>query len=208
MFGLFSQDHDFDFALVKLSSPVELNDHVAPVCFPSESLKLDDVFGPRSTCAVTGWGSTSTEFFREEASPVLKKDNTQLFSLQKCKELFLDLKYPVEVTDRMLCAGNYMLIKCCLFQMIIIGHRKTLLEDPKKCNNLGKGDSGGPLVCQNGDRWYHLGAASWRSPNCEVDQFTPTVFASTINMREWIIETLQNNTSVMEDFVNLLINDS
>ena len=27
-------------------------------------------------------------------------------------------------------------------------------------------------------------------------------------MREWIIETLQNNTSVMEDFVNLLINDS
>ena len=108
MFGLFSQDHDFDFALVKLSSPVELNDHVAPVCFPSETLKLDDVFGPRSACAVTGWGSTSTEFL--EISAVLKKDNTQLFSLKKCKELYQD----GEVTDRMLCAGKYMLTICCM----------------------------------------------------------------------------------------------
>ena len=107
MFGLLnSQDHDFDFALVKLSSPVELNDHVAPVCFPSESLKLDEVFGPRSTCAVTGWGSTSTEFLNVEISSVLKQDTTQLFSLKKCKELLLD-KFPAEVTDRMLCAGKW-----------------------------------------------------------------------------------------------------
>ena len=107
MFDTFSlKVPDFDFALLKLSSPVKLNDHVAPVCFPSESLKLDDVFGPKSTCAVTGWGSTSTEFLNVEISSVLKQDTTQLFSLKKCKELLLD-KFPAEVTDRMLCAGKW-----------------------------------------------------------------------------------------------------
>ena len=104
-YNLSLSSFDYDLALVKLSSPVELNDHVAPVCLPSES--QDAKFNPRSTCVVTGWGSTSTKFFNPEPSNVLKEDNTRLFSLNKCRELYHD--YPeAEVTERMLCAGKYI----------------------------------------------------------------------------------------------------
>ena len=45
---------DFDFTLIKLSEPVELNDHVAPACFPSESDDLETTFPPEWTCIVSG----------------------------------------------------------------------------------------------------------------------------------------------------------
>ena len=48
---------DYDFTLVKLASPVELNDHVAPACFPDETQNLEETFPPEMTCVVTGWGS-------------------------------------------------------------------------------------------------------------------------------------------------------
>ena len=97
---------DYDLALIKLSSPVELNDHVAPVCLPSEY--QDDKFNPRSACVVTGWGSTSTEFYNPEYSNVLKEDNTRLFGLNKCRELMREVFPERGVTERMLCAGKYI----------------------------------------------------------------------------------------------------
>lgn len=105
---------------------------------------------------------------------------------------------------------SHSLLKLRIIQLAITGHRKTRLEDAKKCNNIGSGDSGGPLVCKKGNRWYHLGVTSWGAPICEDDKYTPPGFANTINMRKWIIDTLdnKNNTSVMEDLENLIINDN
>ena len=57
---------------------------------------------------------------------------------------------------------------------------------------LGYGDSGGPLVCRHDDSWYHLGAVSW-AEFCREDRYTPGVYASSVNMRQWVIETLDNN---------------
>jgi hypothetical protein len=37
---------DYDFTLIKLAIPVELNDHVAPACFPSEDDDLVTSFPP------------------------------------------------------------------------------------------------------------------------------------------------------------------
>jgi len=42
------------------------------------------------------------------------------------------------------------------------------------------------------DRWTHLGAVSW-GEFCEEERYTPGIFASTINMREWVMETMENN---------------
>ena len=122
---------DYDLALIKLSSPVELNDHVAPVCLPSES--QDDKFNPRSACVVTGWGSTSTEFYNPEYSNVLKQDDTRLFGLNKCKELMREVFPEVEVTERMLCAGKYInhsLIRVNAYQLQDIARlvQKTLRD--------------------------------------------------------------------------------
>ena len=37
---------DYDFTLVKLASPVQLTDHVAPACFPREEDDLVTSFPP------------------------------------------------------------------------------------------------------------------------------------------------------------------
>ena len=65
---------DYDFTLVKLASLVELNDHVAPACFPSESQNLEETFPPEMTCCVV-------------KRPVLKKDYAQLYSMEQCRQL-------------------------------------------------------------------------------------------------------------------------
>ena len=48
-------DHltDYDFTLVKLARPVEINDHVAPACFPSESDDLTTTFPPNQVKCVS-----------------------------------------------------------------------------------------------------------------------------------------------------------
>ena len=72
----------------------------------------------------------------------------------------------------------------------------TETEDPERCGSLGYGDSGGPLVCRHPDtgRWTHIGATSW-GEDCSPDRYTPGVFANTINLRQWVEDTLKENTS-------------
>ena len=83
----------------------------------------------------------------------------------------------------------------------------TGLEDPLRCQTLGYADSGGPLVCKHSDRWYHLGVVS-AGRLCLKDTFTPGFYASTISMRDWVIETLDTNMSIWEVLEDLLRNDS
>ena len=60
---LSSREHsDHDITLVKLSTPVVLNDHVAPACFPEESDNLEETFPPEMTCIVSGWGAIDPEW--------------------------------------------------------------------------------------------------------------------------------------------------
>ena len=91
---------DYDFTLVKLASPVVLNDHVAPACFPDETQNLEETFPPEMTCVVTGWGSIDPE--GTVWGPVLKQDYAQLYSMEQCGQL----ENPDWLTDRMLCAGK------------------------------------------------------------------------------------------------------
>ena len=105
---------DYDFTLVKIASPVKLNDHVAPACFPTESQNLEETFPPEMTCVVTGWGSIDPE--GAVWGPVLKQDYAQLYSMEQCRQL----ESSDWVTDRMLCAGTIhtnkevCLQECCL----------------------------------------------------------------------------------------------
>ena len=85
---------------MKLASPVRLNDHVAPACFPEETDILEETFPPEMTCVVTGWGSVDPE--GSVRGPVLKQDYAQLYSIEQCREL----ESPDWLTDRMLCAGT------------------------------------------------------------------------------------------------------
>jgi len=168
VFGIY----EFDYTLVKLSSKVEFNDHVAPACFPSEDADLTHTFPPGQICITTGWGSVNPD--RTGNTTVLKQEYAELWSNQECKTFEA---YGPWVDDHMICAGFHL----------------TGSEDEEKCGSLGAGDSGGPLVCRDSDgRWTHLGATSW-SAFCVDDYYTPGVFANTIDMRDWLVQTMEEN---------------
>ena len=53
--GYSSSSNDYDFAIIKLSTPVTFNDRVIPVCLPSASTNYDS-----KVATVTGWGTLSS----------------------------------------------------------------------------------------------------------------------------------------------------
>lgn len=84
---------DHDFALVKLTSAVELNDCAGTVCLPSAEAS------PGSTCWITGWGS---EKVGGSMSTVLQQAPVKLISNTACAN---DFGYDTcKITSNMLCA--------------------------------------------------------------------------------------------------------
>jgi len=168
------EEIDWDLTLFKLKNPVEINDHVAPVCFPGKDDNLETTFPPEQDCIVTGWGSIDIE--GEVYGPVLKQEYAQLFENHECGKAIGHVNW---ITDRMICAG----------------FRMTGSDDPERCGSLGYGDSGGPLVCRHPDtgRWTSIGTVSW-GEDCSAHHYTPGVYANTINMRLWITATLSHNS--------------
>ncbi|KAM6207732.1 plasminogen-like [Sarcoramphus papa] len=69
---LFKEPHRADIALLKLSSPAIINNHVIPVCLPKENA----VLGGREECYVTGWGDTKGTggdgYLKETGFPVIE----------------------------------------------------------------------------------------------------------------------------------------
>ncbi|XP_053919998.1 plasminogen isoform X2 [Cuculus canorus] len=69
---LFKEPHRADIALLKLSSPAIINNHVIPVCLPKEN----SVLGGREECYVTGWGDTKGTggdgYLKETGFPVIE----------------------------------------------------------------------------------------------------------------------------------------
>ncbi|XP_009920512.1 plasminogen [Haliaeetus albicilla] len=69
---LFKEPHGADIALLKLSSPAIINNHVIPVCLPKEN----SVLGGREECYVTGWGDTKGTggdgYLKETGFPVIE----------------------------------------------------------------------------------------------------------------------------------------
>merc|ERR1711892_1316135 len=49
---------NYDFAIIKLSSPVEFSDSVQPICLPNPNESYDDTLAE-----VTGWGNTNANGF-------------------------------------------------------------------------------------------------------------------------------------------------
>ena len=56
---------DFDFAIIKLASPVTFSDRVSPICLPSASTNYDN-----KVATVTGWGNLE---FNGGNSDILQK---------------------------------------------------------------------------------------------------------------------------------------
>jgi len=122
----------FDFALVRLASPVEFNSCVGSVCLPETDAPV--VAGTK--CWITGWGTFSTSGGR---IPELQEAEVGIVSNIDCYTKF-DYSSS-QIQDSMICAQGFKsdgsIIDAC------------------------HGDSGGPLVCEESGAWVIHGATSW-----------------------------------------------
>nr|XP_006129070.1 trypsin-like [Pelodiscus sinensis] len=84
---------DNDIMLIKLSSPVQLNNNVHPIALASSAAPAGIV------CLVSGWGTTTTP--KPASFPALLQcANLEIISDSDCRRT-----YPGLITDNMLCAG-------------------------------------------------------------------------------------------------------
>merc|ERR1719330_1962728 len=130
--GYTSSPPRFDLAMVKLDSPVEINDCVGTVCLPTPNADVP----ANSKCWITGWGTlqsgglTPTILQEAEVSVVSNDDCVNNFGYRGS-----------DIDDTMICAQG-----------------RT--EDGKIVDAC-QGDSGGPLVCESSGNWTVYGATSW-----------------------------------------------
>jgi len=121
-----------DFAMVKLASPVTINDCVGTVCLPSAGNDVVD----NSTCWITGWGTlraggSTPDILQEAAVGIVSNDD--------CVNKFGYSSSQID--DTMICAQGRL--------------------PDGRITDACQGDSGGPLVCESNGQWTLYGATSW-----------------------------------------------
>jgi len=85
---------DYDLALIKLESKVQLNDRVRTACLPGPNTQ----FPAGTNCAISGWGKLSESI----AGPaILQQAQVPLASQAACQKAY----HRYKITDRMICAG-------------------------------------------------------------------------------------------------------
>ncbi|XP_071535391.1 trypsin-1-like [Panulirus ornatus] len=84
-----------DIALLRLSSPVTMDENLLPVCLPPRERKYAG-----ETATVTGWGTTSHGGY---PSDVLQEVTLTVMSNSECQEKYGDYS---QIEDTMLCASS------------------------------------------------------------------------------------------------------
>lgn len=123
---------NWDFALVRLETPVELNECTGTVCLPTEGADVS----AGAACWITGWGTLASG---GQSPEKLQEAEVNIIDSGVCGKAYSG---DMEITDAMVCAQG----------------RNANGDVTDAC----QGDSGGPLVCQNSDQtWGVYGATSW-----------------------------------------------
>jgi len=151
-----SRSSEWDFAMVKLASPMNMNGCVGTVCLPSE----DDAIKPGSTCWITGWGTLQSGGSQPD---VLQEAKVKIISGRDCVNKFDYTASQID-DESMICAQG----------------KNAAGNITDAC----QGDSGGPLVCEQGGSWYVHGATSWGF-GCAGRTY-PGIWARVTAARSWI----------------------
>ncbi|XP_040092700.1 ovochymase-1-like [Oryx dammah] len=124
--------YDSDIALIQLSSALEFNSVVRPVCLPHS---LEPLFSSE-ICVVTGWGSVSKD---GGLASRLQQIQVPVLEREVCERTYYSA-HPGGISEKMICAG-----------FAASGGK-----------DVGQGDSGGPLVCTHEKGPFVLyGIVSW-----------------------------------------------
>ncbi|KAM7333072.1 hypothetical protein ACRRTK_006392 [Alexandromys fortis] len=164
-----------DIALLKLSSPVNYNNHIQPICLLNSTFKFEN----RNDCWVTGWGTIG----EDESLPspyTLQEVQVAIFNNSMCNHMYQKTDFRINIWGDMVCAGN-----------------------PAGGKDACFGDSGGPLVCDQDTVWYQVGVVSWGigcgRPN------RPGVYTNISHHYNWIRSTMIRNGMLRPDPAPLLL---
>lgn len=156
-----------DFALLFLSEPIELNDHINVICLPGPNATP----APRTTCFSTGWGKDK---FGASGrwSTIMKRVPLPVVEFSECQTRLRGTRLgPRFALDRsFMCAGGERDVDTC------------------------EGDGGAPLVCPIGlaaeSRYIQSGIVAWGiGCNDEI----PAAYANVALARNWIDEQMLAN---------------
>jgi len=158
-----SNNYNFDFSLVKLSSPIDFsqNSHIRPICLPDDDSKtyagVDAI--------VTGWGAIASG---GSVSSLLREVTVQVMSNAACKNTAYASS---QIKNQMLCAG-------------VNGGGKDSCQGDS---------GGPLVTSENGDgvtpgqNYEHIGVVSWGA-GCALSNY-PGVYARTTKQLDWIKST-------------------
>ena len=162
-----------DWVIVKLDSPLELNDDVQPACLPSaDYLSTTET---EARCFTSGWGTLSSGNYIKISKIVsnFKKiyslhlggsatNNLQYVRVPAITNAQCNAAYGGSITDTMICAGYPG-----------VGGKDAC-----------QGDSGGPFVCNDNGNAVIAGVVSWGN-GCALADY-PGVYARTTSALSWI----------------------
>ncbi|OAD59792.1 Serine proteinase stubble [Eufriesea mexicana] len=155
-----------DFAILILSEPVNLADHVDVICLPERNTVFDG-----SQCFATGWGK---DIFGKEGQyqVILKKIELPVVPRDRCQDRLRTTrlgKYFI-LDESFICAGGEANKDTCT------------------------GDGGSPLVCPSKNDpaiYMQAGIVAW-GIGCGQDKI-PSVYANVALARDWIDEQMAFN---------------
>ncbi|KAH8321458.1 hypothetical protein KR074_005477, partial [Drosophila pseudoananassae] len=156
-----------DLAIVFLDRPFQLNNHIRPICLPSQERSY-----LKNTCIVTGWGVKN---YRDPyLSHVLKAIELPLVDRVRCQDQLRQTKLgpDFELDPSVICAGGEEGVDSCT------------------------GDGGSAIICQvRGDRnrYVQVGIVNWGVECGKKD--VPAVYTNLEIFNDWIDQQLKNIAS-------------
>ncbi|XP_063076992.1 transmembrane protease serine 9-like [Engraulis encrasicolus] len=96
--GYNSDTLDNDIVLLRLSSPVDFNDYIRPVCLAASG----STFSPGANVWFTGWGNIEEGGLEFLPPVVWQEAEIPVLEQSTCGNIY----YCTEITDNMLCAGQ------------------------------------------------------------------------------------------------------
>ncbi|KAG5336657.1 SNAK protease, partial [Acromyrmex charruanus] len=149
-----------DVAILKLSTPVRIENNVRPICIQTKSLDSMNVQSNVSFIVI-GWGATS--FDEDGSTKLMKTPGLSLVDKESCGKKFNDFgKLPRGLDDNMLC---------------VLDTNVTRRSDA--CH----GDSGGPLLMFIGSSHSIVGITAF-GQSCGGS--IPGVYTAVYSFLEWI----------------------
>ncbi|NP_001166055.1 serine protease 122 precursor [Nasonia vitripennis] len=155
-----------DIGLIKLKTPLKLNERVAKIALPKKDSE------PTGQAILSGWGAISDNGENQDHPQILQTVDLPIISRKECRQAIATIIPGTEnlVDETNVCTG-------------------PLTGEHSACS----GDSGGPLIVKNKNGVAKLvGIVSWGMSPCTAPG-APSVYVRVSHFIDWITQKMTSN---------------